>query len=105
MARAARVNQQRGAGEFLQVQARGSRVIQVHVGGDNVADLLVRYAQVIEGTAQVAEAVVGAGLDQGVLAGVADEVEAGGAGLDVVGVDAGDASRQGVERGGVWRAG
>jgi len=60
---------------------------------------------VVEGAAQVAEAVIGACLDEGVLAGVADEVEAGDAGRNVVGVDAGDAARQGVERGGVWRAG
>jgi hypothetical protein len=78
-------------------------VIEVHVGGDDVADLAVVDVQVVQGAAQVRPAVGGAGFDDSVGVTVADQVEAGDARRDVGGVDAGDVALENAVGACVWR--
>ena len=71
--------------------ARGAGMIEVDMGGDHIVDRLGAYAQLCQAGEQVRDGMLGAGIDQGGMAALDDEVNGSQAGTQIAGIDGVDA--------------
>lgn len=94
---APRVDQKFGLWELLQIKPGSTRVVEMHMGGHDVANLAVFNREVFKRATQIAQAVVGPGFYQGVFAVVAKQIKAGNAGFYVTGINADNVAGQRVK--------
>ena len=87
-----------GAGELAHQPSGAARVIEVHVGQQDVVDGVAGDAELGERRQQIRHRVVGADVDEGGASRVFDEVRRRVARIQILGIDRADAVRVAVDR-------
>lgn len=91
VARAARMDDQFGVGEFAHERPGAAGVVEVDMGEDDVIDSIAAEADLVQRFQHIGQRVVAAGIDEGDPAVVDDHVDGGQDGAHVAGVEGDDA--------------